>query len=229
MLHEVFKQGNTSWELGLHKGVASTRNGSYVDKYIIVTANVSGMFLFLKIHPHRNTSPFFTMQVSLLRIFSLCFPSLNYMQCFESQRKETKGKVKKELERGHWKSLDMTEPFVSASVNQKSFCVWQFPVPSATQKWLSCISHSTECQCDLPGRTRMVTAMGGSQRELEFMLSSYKVPCLPWARYRILRFDICARQRAPENTSASGWHWVWLAHSRCAHLWNELINQYFSF
>lgn len=45
------------------------------------------------------------------------------MQCFESQRKETKGNVKKELERGNWKRLEMTEPFVSASVNQKSFCV----------------------------------------------------------------------------------------------------------
>lgn len=61
MLNKVFKQGNTRWELDLHKGVASTRNGSYVDKYIIFTANVSGMFLFLKIHPHRNTAPFFTM------------------------------------------------------------------------------------------------------------------------------------------------------------------------
>lgn len=44
------------------------------------------------------------------------------MQCFESQRKETKGNVKKELERGNWKSLEMTESFVSASIKSLSVC-----------------------------------------------------------------------------------------------------------
>lgn len=134
------------------------------------------MFIFLKIHSHRNTSPFSLPCKCPYSEFSLvAFSiSLNYMQSFESQRKETKGNVKKELERGNWKSLEMTEPFVSASSIKRisqTFCVWQFPVSSATQKWFSCISHSTECQCDIPARMRMVNAMGGSQRELEFMLS----------------------------------------------------------